>query len=177
MRSNKPSGSVAAGRNPASYRLRAGIAGLLGILIFAPGAAMAKNFCISGFPNPAWVLVGQGFVIPPKGKCKPWTGFNTEVGNAPSAGVGCTSSDGANLALTVTTTSGPIGFAEIDAVSLALPSRKGSWAGQFMAGSAVTTSKASSGISGAICTTNAISPNHASPQGSLGYGGAGIPVN
>ena len=52
-------------------RIRKGLAGLAVALLLAPSIAQAKNFCISGFPNPTWLLVGNGFVVPGKGPVRP----------------------------------------------------------------------------------------------------------
>ena len=134
------------------YKLRAGIAGFVTLLILTPGVVLAKNYCIGGFPNSAYILVGIGFTVPAKGKCKQWTGFNAD-GPLATAGVGCTSSDGSNLSLTLTT--GSSGFVEIDVVGLSLPSQTGGVASQVLESNAVT-SYSASGISGGACSTKTI---------------------
>jgi len=73
------------------YKLRTGVVGLVTVLILCPSAAVAKNYCVSGFFNAAYILVGQDFTVPAKGKCKAWIGFNPESGNWATAGIGCTS--------------------------------------------------------------------------------------
>jgi hypothetical protein len=130
------------------------------LLTLAPSAALAKNYCISGFPNKSYSLVGQGFTLPAKGKCKAWIGFNPEGGNWPTTGTGCTSSDGSNFSLTVTTgaesAGESAGFAEIDAITLDLPAQTGQVVGQEIVNSTVTTFGPSNGIVGEVCSTNTI---------------------
>jgi hypothetical protein len=138
-------------------RIRKGLAGLVVALLLAPSIAQAKNFCISGFPNPTWLLVGNGFVVPGKGACKAWLGFNPSNGdNAPTNGIGCTSSDGTNLSLNVTTSDSDNGIVEIDSISLALPSKMGTATGQVLKSSGVKSFASAEGIVGAVCTTNTI---------------------
>jgi hypothetical protein len=137
------------------YKLRAGIAGFVTLLILTPGVVLAKNYCIGGFGNPDFVFVGIGFKVPAKGKCTPWTGFVALGANLQTAGVGCTSSDGSNLSLTLTTGDQPQGWAEIDAISLSLPSQTGEDSGQYIASSSVS-SYLDTGIVGAACSTNTI---------------------
>jgi len=136
------------------YKLRAGIAGFVTLLILTPSVVLAKNYCISGFPNPSYILVGIGFTVPGKAKCKPWAGFNVE-GNYPTSGMGCTSSDGSNLSLTLTSGNQVGGWVEIDVLSLSLPSQTGDEAGQVLQSSAVDSFSAT-GISGGACTTKTI---------------------
>lgn len=128
------------------------------LLTLAPSAALAKNYCISGFPNKLYSLVGQGFAIPAKGKCKTWVGFNPEGANWPTTGTGCTSSDGSNFSLTVTTgaesAGESAGFAEIDAITLDLPAQTGQVVGQIIVNSTVTTFGPSNGVAGEVCPTN-----------------------
>lgn len=141
------------------YKLRTGIAGLVTVLIFCQGVtlASAKNYCISGFPNSLYIPVGKGFKIPAKGQCKAFTGFNAQNGNFPAVGLGCTSSDGANLSLTLTTgfESGVPPFVELDAISLSLPAQTGSVAGQVVKSNS-SSSFTGSSIVGAPCSTNTI---------------------
>jgi len=136
--------------------VRTGLASLAITLILAPGIGQAASFCIKGFPNPSWLLVGKGFTVPAKGVCKPWTGFNPANGsNDPTNGVGCTSSDGSNLSLNVTTSDEPLGFVEIDSISLSLPSKTGAVVGQDIGSNSVS-SYTASGITGAACSNNTI---------------------
>src|ERR1700678_1918225 len=138
-------------------RIRKGLAGLAVALLLAPSIAQAKNFCISGFPNPTWLLVGNGFVVPGKGACKAWLGFNPSNGdNAPTNGIGCTSSDGTNLSLNVTTSDSVNGLVEIDSISLALPSKMGTATGQVLESNGVKSFSSVKDIVGAVCTTNTI---------------------
>ncbi len=139
------------------HKLRAGIAGFVTLLILTPGVVLAKNYCISGFGNPNFVLVGQGFNVPAKGKCTPWTGFVAGLGgNVQTAGMGCTSSDGSNLSLTLTTGDEPGGSVEIDTISLSLPSQTGADSGQFITSSSVSSYGPDTGIVGAACSTKTI---------------------
>ena len=139
------------------YKLRIPIAALAAILFLTPAAAFAKNYCVNGFPNPSWNLVGIGFKVPAKGTCKAWNGFNpANSDNAPTTGVGCTSSDGTNLSLMITTSDGPGAFIEMDSVSLSLPSASGEVAAQEIGGSEVLSFGPISGIHGQVCTTNNI---------------------
>jgi hypothetical protein len=157
-------------------QIRTGLAGLAVVLLLVPSVAQAKNFCISGFPNPNWLLVGKGFVVPGKGVCKAWLGFNpANTNNSPTNGIGCTSSDGTNLSLNVTTSDSEDGFVEIDSISLALPAKTGSVVGQDIGGNSVVSFSASSGITGAVCTTNTI-PAVSGSSASEVLNGAGNPV-
>jgi hypothetical protein len=101
-----------------------GLVLLLGFAI-APTASWAADYCVT-FPTvPDYILVGRGFMIPLKGKCKTWSGFALQSGiNSPTSGTGCTSSDGTNLTLGLTTMQGTAVI--FDAVSLTLPSQSGS---------------------------------------------------
>lgn len=138
-------------------KLRACIAGFVAALFLVPSLALAKNFCVSGFPNSSYILVGIGFKVPAKGACKAFNGFNAETGGGvASSGIGCTSSDGTTLTLSVTSGSEEFGFAEIDTVSLSLPSLTGTVIGQAIFNSAVSTFGPSTGINGAACTTKVI---------------------
>ncbi|HUY26272.1 MAG TPA: hypothetical protein VMV27_02525 [Candidatus Binataceae bacterium] len=136
------------------HKLQAGIVGFITLLILTPGVVLAKNYCISGFPNASYILVGQGFKVPAKGKCKPWTGFNTQ-GNFPTSGNGCTSSDGTNLSLSLTTGDEPDAFVEIDTISLALPAQTGDVVGQVIESSPFTFGP-DAGITGAPCPSTAV---------------------
>lgn len=136
------------------YKLRAGIASFATVLILSQGVAQAKNYCLSGFPNTAYIVVGLGFTVPAKGKCKPFNGFNAQ-GNFPAAGIGCTSSTGSNLSLTLTTGFEVSERVDIINFSLSLPSQTGDAVIQEIGGNAVT-SLTSSGIVGAACSTKTI---------------------
>ena len=101
--------------------------------------------------------MGQSFSVPGKGKCKPWTGFNpANKVNAPSVGVGCTSTDGTNLSLNVTTTFEAGQFTEIDIISLALPAQTGSAFVQDLNPGSINSFVVASGIVRAPCTTSTI---------------------
>lgn len=138
------------------YKLRAGIAGFVTLLFLTPGVVLAKNYCISGFPNPAFIAVGIGFKVPSKGKCKTWSGFVPEGSNITTAGVGCTSSDATNLSLTLTSTSEVGEWVETDAISLSLPAQTGEYVGQTLEANAVASFGPASGIVGGACSTHTI---------------------
>ncbi len=110
-------------------RRRAGFAAIVALLVLASSIAGAKDYCVTIDPVHSDVLIGLGFTIPSKGKCKHWNGLGTYGGvvNAHSAGTGCTSSDGSHFSLTVQSIffeSGGETF--IDSVSFALPMQNGS---------------------------------------------------
>jgi hypothetical protein len=134
-------------------RLRTGLVGFAAILVFAPGVAGAKNYCIGGFANSTYILVGIGFTLPAKGTCKTWTGLTTQNDfNSPSAGTGCTSSDGTELSLTITTSVPQnAGHIEIDSITLSLPKQIGDTNSTNIKGGVVT-SFFGSGITGGPCT-------------------------
>jgi len=128
----------------------------IALMTFAPTAALAKNFCISGFPNTAYILVGKNFAVPGKGSCKAFLGFNPVTSdNYPVTGVACTSSDGKNVSFNLTGADVLDAVVEIDAISLALPAKTGSVSGQDLFNNGVT-SYTATGITGASCTTNTI---------------------
>src|SRR5262245_54054698 len=73
--------------------------------LFASAApARATDLCVQ-VSNYAGHLVGKGFKVPPKTKCKPFNGF-TEPGmlfGAMAVGTGCRTADGSLFRLHVTT--------------------------------------------------------------------------
>ena len=108
---------------------------ILGASVFTlmlPGLSVAKDLCLTiGSGSPPYLLIGKGFTVPSKGKCKPWTGL-TEQGptvgsstNSPSAGTACTSSDGSHMNLTITTSFPSSGDFFLDSISVALPGLTG----------------------------------------------------
>jgi hypothetical protein len=107
----------------------------LGAALLAAGIGLSSTFawagdyCIS-FPtasNP-YTQVGRGFSIPANGKCRGWTGFTPQLGfNSPSYGTGCTSSDGTNFTLNLTTQIA--GILLFDSIDLSLPPDKGQTTG------------------------------------------------
>ena len=102
-----------------------GIAGMAALLM--SGVAQASDYCIT-FPSaPNFELVGRGFTIPGKGTCGAWIGFTPEGSfNSPSAGTGCTSSNGSHLSLTITTSAPEHnGNIIIDSITLSLPGATG----------------------------------------------------
>ena len=134
-------------------RLRAVMAGVATILLLAPGLASAKNFCITGFPNSSYIMLGQGFTVPKKGKCKVWIGFVEEPLIA-STGTGCTSTDGTELTLSIISSTST-GFSEVDGIALSLPSLTGSDDVQVTESSS-TLSDLLTGITGAVCGNTAV---------------------
>jgi hypothetical protein len=128
-------------------RLLAVSVGALALLTLA--SAARADYCITDTDNTTYVLVGQGFLTPAKGRCKAWTGFTPQSGeNSPTAGTACKSSDGSHLNLTLTTSFPEgAGFVEIDSISLALPAQTGTgFASTPGSGTATTFS-----VSGAVC--------------------------
>jgi hypothetical protein len=103
------------------------IIGIVALLVFSAGVARAKDYCVSLPSAPNYILVGQGFSIPPKGQCKPWTGFCLQLQeNSPSVGTGCTSSDGTHLALAISTSFPEnVGQFVTDSIDLTLPTQSG----------------------------------------------------
>ncbi len=134
-------------------QLRAGLLGFAAIFIFGSGVAGANNYCISGFPNSTYILVGEGFTVPAKGTCKTWIGLTAQNNdNSPSAGTGCTSSDGHELSLTITTSVPQnSGHIEFDSITLSLPEQSGETNSTNIKSGAVTSFSAS-GISGGPCS-------------------------
>ncbi|HZP45536.1 MAG TPA: hypothetical protein VFB15_07790 [Candidatus Binataceae bacterium] len=147
--------SSAHGRNAIAVICLIGASALALLLVAAP--ASAKSYCITGWPNPAWDDIGVGFTVPAKGKCKSFTGFNpANAINMPLSGVGCTSSDGTNLSLTLTV-SAPGSFVEIDDVSLSLPSGTGSGGCEILESSSETSCTPLTTLVGAKCKPPTIS--------------------
>jgi hypothetical protein len=138
-------------------KLKAGIVALAALAALTPSAASAKNYCLSGFPDPSYTLVGINFKVPGKGKCSPFNGFNSEPVNAdwPTSGTACTSSDDSTVSFTLTTSGVSAPFFEIDAVTLSLPEQTGSVAGQTITANTVS-SFTGSGVVGAVCSTSNI---------------------
>lgn len=131
------------------HKVRVGLAATVVALLLLPQIASAKNYCIGGFPNTAYILLGAGFKIPPKGSCRAWIGFNKQ-GHSASSGTACTASDGSDVNFSITTGTESGGFAEIDAINLSLPSQTGSVTGQEIEGDGVNTFSAT-GITGSVC--------------------------
>jgi hypothetical protein len=97
-----------------SRRFLAQSATILGMLALAPTLSWAtpllKDYCIdfTAATNP-YVQVGKLFIIPINNTCLPWIGFTPQNDlNSPSTGVGCTSADGTQFTLTLTTLEGGI---------------------------------------------------------------------
>ena len=120
-----------------------------GTCLISRGIACASNaYCVSGFPNSSYILVGEGFTIPGPNKCKAFIGFNAEGGSSVS-GTGCTTLDGF---LVLATTNGSIknSFVEFDNISLSLPSQTGDWEDEGLQNGSSFHGTAS-GISGGKC--------------------------
>ena len=129
-------------------RWYAGFIGIVTLLLLALGSASAKDYCLD-INSEAFFLVGQGFTIPPKGKCKPWIGFLAQAvflepgafNSPPSIGTGCTAFDGSSLTFTITTSfPGAItgNNATIDSIALTLPSQTGTDSESSIGGGAVS---------------------------------------
>jgi hypothetical protein len=151
------------------HKLKAGIVTFATFLFLTPNAALAKNYCITGFPDSTYFLVGVNFKVPGNGKCTSFNGFNPEIANWPTTGTACTSSDGTNLAFTLTTSGVSASFAEIDSISLSLPDQTGTVAGQIITANSVNSFVGSS-IAGGSCSNSDI-PSAVDGDTSAGMGG------
>jgi len=71
------------------------------IEVGALNLAAGSDFCITNIET----MVGKGFHVPPRGKCKPWLGYTINGEGGPNSGTGtaCTAADGSHVAITVTT--------------------------------------------------------------------------
>jgi hypothetical protein len=103
------------------------LATIVAMLVLAPKVSQAKDYCVTLTATPTYILVGQGFSIPAKGQCKPWTGFGLQLQeNSPSVGTGCTSSDGTHLSLSIMTSFPEnVGQFVSDSISLTLATQSG----------------------------------------------------
>ena len=111
-------------------RLSKSAIAILGASVFTlmlPGLSVAKDLCLTiGAGSPPYVLIGKGFTLPSKGKCKPWTGLTVQSNtNSPSAGTACTSSDASHMNFTITTSFPSTGDFFLDSISVALPGLTG----------------------------------------------------
>src|SRR5271157_3717556 len=134
------------------HKIKTAIIGFASLSVLTPGAALAasaKNYCLTGFPDASYKLVGLNFKVPGNGKCVQFVGFNPIGANWPTSGTACTSSDGTTLSFTLTTSGVSAPFFEIDAVTLSLPEQTGQVAGQTITANAVRSFGPSSGIVGA----------------------------
>jgi hypothetical protein len=102
----------------------AGTIAIVASVALAPGVSWALDYCFEFPAAPtAYIQIGVGFKIPGAGECKNWVGFTPQNdANSPSAGTGCTSSDGSNFTLNLTTQEA--GFLIFDSISVPLPARK-----------------------------------------------------
>ena len=134
-----------------------------------PAIALAKtkNYCINFSAAPGQViLVGRGFSLPTRGKCKAWQGSvggSAATFNYPLSGNGCTSSDGSNFSLTVTAATQNIGgFAFIGSASLNLPLQTGTFQEQDLEGNSET-SQSPTDVTGGACSSATIPAAITSP--------------
>ena len=74
----------------------------LAVLVARPGLAEATDLCVNVGPSQI-MAVGKGFTVPASGKCKPFSGY-VPLAASTVSGVGCTSTDGAHLYLSLTRT-------------------------------------------------------------------------
>lgn len=78
---------------------------MAGTVCFAAAAA-AKDFCIDdeGTSDVALDFVGEGFVVPKPGRCRPFVGrgITSEYGPNAIHGVGCTTPSGDTVSFTLT---------------------------------------------------------------------------
>jgi len=79
---------------------------LLGLI--APVSSFAAHYCIEvnggfGAPNYGTTFIGTGFSVPSEGSCAPWSGFTKTASTVvlTTSGVGCLSSDGKVLTVSV----------------------------------------------------------------------------
>jgi hypothetical protein len=88
-----------------------------------------RNFCVSFTTAPGAEIVGTTFQVPPAGKCKIFQGYfvsGTSATNAPSVGMGCTSSNKSSVSLTINTSfPEEDGRTLTDSITLALPALTG----------------------------------------------------
>lgn len=68
----------------------------LGLVLATVVTAQAKDLCINiaSIFGVSVSLVGKGFQVPPKNRCKPFTGFTPGGFSTFVVGTGCTSADG-----------------------------------------------------------------------------------
>jgi hypothetical protein len=142
-------------------KLWASIAGFITLLVLTPSVVLAKNYCIGNFPNPNFVYVGVGFHLPTKGHCSPFLGFVAGDGtNITATGVACASSDGSDVAFTLTSGSEVGEFVESDTIIFPLPAVHGTitgtYVGQLLQAGVASLNPETGGITGAACTTKTI---------------------
>jgi hypothetical protein len=80
---------------------------ILSGLLITPLYASASSYCIAvngGFGTGGTTFIGEGFELPSAGKCSPWVGFTKTASTVvlTTSGVGCTTSDGEVLTVSVT---------------------------------------------------------------------------
>jgi hypothetical protein len=67
------------------------------------GVARASDYCIDvtdGGPLSAYTLVGKGFRVPGKNRCKPFMGFTSQTFDV--TGSACTTADGSHMYVVLT---------------------------------------------------------------------------
>jgi len=131
-------------------------------LVLFPAVSQAKDYCISFTAVPGIMLVGSGFSVPKKGTCKSWLGFDAGslvTVNVPSSGVGCTSSDGSHLSLTLTLSNPEEGgIFGVDSITMTLPAQTGTDFETSVSAGDVA-GPASNPVAGAECKNVGIPPS------------------
>ena len=64
------------------------------------GAAHASDYCIDVFDGGTYTVVGKGFRVPGKNRCKPFMGFTTQGFDV--TGSACTAADGSHMQVVLT---------------------------------------------------------------------------
>jgi len=124
---------------------------LAAVLLLAPQIMHAADFCLVNPP-----LVGKGFKIPSKGKCKPFLGFGTGVTGIWTGGA-CTNSLGTLVHIGVQSLDN-FGIESVS-IDLSLPALTGS--GEDCV---ADTNLAGGGLSPGLCTSIATSVVACSPS-------------
>ena len=97
------------------------LAAAIGLATGLAGTAGAADVCIKyyiPYLKFSLTIVGKGFRVPSKGRCKPFFGYSMEGGVTGSA---CTSSDGSKANFTLTQIVGSTGETSFFHVALPLP--------------------------------------------------------
>jgi hypothetical protein len=104
--------------------IRVAIGTLLALVLSGATAQAGGDFCITETGGGAFTFVATKFKVPSHGKCTPWVGFVSSIGDAfPTTGMGCTASDSSEVSISITTA--PIdgsGDSFVDYFKFALPS-------------------------------------------------------
>jgi hypothetical protein len=85
--------------------------------------ASAADFCISYYENVInpTALVGRGFKIPARGRCRAFLGFKELFGTADVTGSACTASDGSAVNFVLTKSTRQFGLASVLHLTVSLP--------------------------------------------------------